>query len=360
MTTIDLERVIDGDGHIMEDRQGIAELMPPYYGIPGALSLQALFPPIDHLHSGHFTTTIGREVRGNTNVGPEEWFEFLDDVGIDTTVLYPSAGLGYGKVVNEDYAIAVCRAYNDWMYETYLKRDSRFKGVALIPMQEPSAAVEELRRAVEELGMVGTMLPSNGLPHHLGAREYWPVYAEAERLGCAVAIHGGCHDGMGMDHLNVFEPVVALGHSFGMMIAFGAILYNGIFDRYPGIRIAFLEGGIGWLPFCMERFGRMHETRKEIHIRKEELLVSEYIVNHIKARRIFIGCEGHESTLAHAVEVVGNEPFFFSSDFPHEVNNTFCKGELKEIRDQEGLTDVDKEAILHKNSMAFYKLQPGR
>ena len=365
MADTNLEFIIDGDGHIMEDHAAMAELMPPYYGIPGALSLGSMFPPIDHLHSAHFATTIGREVRGNSHVGPEEWVAFADNVGIDTTVLYPSSGLGYGKIVNQDYAIAVCRAYNDWMYETYMKRDPRFKAVALIPMQEPAEAVKELTRAVEELGMVGTMLPSNGLPHHLGAKEYWPVYAEAERLGCAIGIHGGCHDGMGMDHLNVFEPVVALGHSFGMMVAFGAILYNGIFDRYPGIRIAFLEGGIGWLPFCMERFGRMHETRKEIRIRKEDLMgpqddddVSEYIIKHIKARRIFIGCEGHEPTLANAVDVVGNEPFFFSSDFPHEVDEKFCRHELSEIREQEGLTDTDKEAILHKNAAVFYRLTP--
>ncbi|MCE2466039.1 MAG: amidohydrolase [Dehalococcoidia bacterium] len=363
MVDTNLEFIIDGDGHIMEDNAAIAKHMPPYYGTPGALDLRAMFPPIDHLHTAHFATTIGREVRGNKQVGPDEWFQFLEDVGIDQTVLYPSGGLGYGKVVNRDYAIAVCKAYNNWLYETYLQKSDRFKGVALIPMQEPDAAIEELRRAVNDLGMVGTMLPSRGLALHLGAKEYWPVYAEAERLNVSIAIHGGCHDGMGMDHLNVFEPVVALGHSFGMMIAFGAMMYNGVFDRFPGIRVAFLEGGVGWLPFCIERFERMHETRKEIAIRKEELMgpaddesIADYIRKHVKARRIFIGCEGHEPTLAHAVAEVGNEPFFFSSDFPHEVDEKFCRHEISEIREQDGLSDTDKEAILHRNAAVFYNL----
>lgn len=364
MATPNPDLIVDGDGHILEDHEGIARFMPPYYELPGAQPVTAMFPPLDHFHSAHFATTAGRVARGKaSSVGPEEWFNFLEDVGIDSTVLYPTRGLAYGKMVNQDFAIAVCKAYNNWMYETYLRISPRFRAMALIPMQEPEAAIEELRRAVNELGMMGAMLPSNGLPLHLGAKEYWPVYAEAERLDCAIAIHGGCHDGMGMDRLNIFEPVVALGHSIGIMVAFGAILYNGIFDRFPNIRIAFLEGGIGWLPFCFERFDRMHETRKELHQRKEELLgpeddekISDYILKHIKARRIFIGCEGHEPNLAYCVQTAGVEPFFFSSDFPHEIDNRLCKEEIREVREQEGLTDEDKRAILHKNAQAFYKI----
>src|SRR5437762_2518286 len=84
---------------------------------------------------------------------------------------------------------------------------SFFDLMALIPLQDPPAAVAELRRAVRELGMRGAMLPATGLPENLGAKAYWPVYEEADRLGCALAIHGGCHDGLGMDNLNVFPAV---------------------------------------------------------------------------------------------------------------------------------------------------------
>ena len=120
--------------------------------------------------------------------------------------------------------------------------------MALIPMQEPQAAVEELRRAVKELGMVGAMLPSTGLPNHLGAIEYWPVYEEAERLGCCLAVHGGAHSGIGLDYMNVYTPVHALGHPFGITISFAGILFNGIFDRYPGLRMAFPGGWGGLVP----------------------------------------------------------------------------------------------------------------
>ena len=86
----------------------------------------------------------------------------------------PTTALSYGKIVSRDWAIATAQAYNDWLHDTYVKRDSRFHGVGLIPMQEPAEAVKELRRCVEDLGFVGAMLPSFGLPDHLGSKLYWP------------------------------------------------------------------------------------------------------------------------------------------------------------------------------------------
>ena len=68
--------------------------------------------------------------------------------------------------------------------------------MGLIPLRGPVEAVTELRRIVRDLGFCGAMLPSMGanMPH-LGSEKYWPIYGEAERLGCALAIHGGAHEG---------------------------------------------------------------------------------------------------------------------------------------------------------------------
>jgi len=83
-----------------------------------------------------------------TDPGPEGWVRFLDELGLDAAVLYPTAGLAFGKMIDVDLAVGTARAYNDWLYDSYLKRDQRLKGIALIPLQDPDAAVAELRRAV--------------------------------------------------------------------------------------------------------------------------------------------------------------------------------------------------------------------
>ena len=218
-------------------------LVPPIVG---------LFPPLDHLHTSFRHSVVSFHGRGR--VTPTEWIAFMEGVGIERTVLYPTAGLSCGAIPYPEVAIVLTRAYNDWLAATYVQSDARFNGMALLPMQVPEAAVEELRRAVEDLGFRGAMLPSNGLKGHLGSREYWPVYAEAERLGCCLSVHGGNHQGLGIDHLDVWQFVHALGHPVGQMISLAGLVANAVFDRYPGLRVAFLEGGVSWFLTCLERF----------------------------------------------------------------------------------------------------------
>jgi hypothetical protein len=363
MESVNLEVIVDGDGHLVEDLEAIALRMPPeFMGRAAGSSLARLFPPIDHLHAA---SPVATPAGSFARVGVEGWLEFMSDVGIEAAVLYPSAGLAYGKIVNRDWAIAVCRAYNDWLHETYQQRSPRFKGMGLIPMQEPQAAAHELRRIVTELGMCGAMLPATGLSNHLGAQEFWPVYAEADRLGCCLGVHGGAHSGLGFDYMNVYAPVHAIGHPFGQAISFAGVIFNGVLDKFPRLRMGFLEAGVAWFLMCLERFNRSYEThihqdpRGELIRLEPEEKVSDYILRHVKAGQIFIGCEGHEPDLAHAVKTVGSGPFLFSSDFPHEVNSGICKEEVRELLDSDELSASDKAAILHGNAERFYNLAPG-
>ncbi|MFQ5682527.1 MAG: amidohydrolase family protein [Candidatus Binatia bacterium] len=352
-------RIIDGDGHIIEDSvEIIAHMSSPYREIAQRKGI--VFPPLDHLHAGRAVETPPQR-DGRPVVGPEGWLAFLDDVGIEWTVLYPTRALAYGKIVSLDYAVEVAHAYNDWLYHTYLKFSPRFKGMALIPMQDPEEAAKELRRAVTKLGMLGAMMPSNGLPTPVGSKMYWPVYAVADQLGCCLAVHGGAHDRFGMDHMNMYVPVHALGHPWGLTINCGSIVYNGIFDRFPRIRIAFLEGGVAWLLLCLERFHASHETHfqyippSDFGVREGEE-PSKYIIKQIKEGRFFLGCETEELTMPFAIKVVGNEPFIYSSDFPHEVTNESCKDDIEKLLASGEITHEDKEAILYRNAERFYRL----
>ncbi len=360
MTSIDLETVIDGDGHVFEDAEGISNHLPPRFKERGPFPLSRLFPPLDHLHSAHIMTLPPGSFE---QTGAEGWKQFMTDAAIDSTVLYPTSALAYGKIASTEFAVAVTQAYNDWLYEAYLQNDPRFKGMALIPMQDPVAAVKELRRAVEDLGMCGAMLPSTGLKAHLGSREYWPVFAEAERLGCCIGVHGGCHSGMGMDDMNVYPAVHGLGHPFGQMISFSGILLNGIYDRFPGIRVGFLEGGVSWLLLCIERLQESYASHIPFDPDEQFLQlgsgedVKDYIIRQMKEGRIFVGCEGGEFTLPYAVKVCGREAFMYSSDFPHEVNRASVRAEIEEVLESEEMTAEDKQAVMHKNAQQFYKFQ---
>src|SRR5262249_32274362 len=130
------------------------------------------------------------------------------------------------------------------------------KGAALIPMQDVPAAVDELRRAVTELGMVAAMIPSNGLTRHVSHREYWPIYEEAQKLDVALAVHRGCYRHLGVDTFGACPATRALGMPFPLAIAATGFIVDGTFDAFPDLRVGVLEGGTAWIPLVIDRLER--------------------------------------------------------------------------------------------------------
>jgi predicted TIM-barrel fold metal-dependent hydrolase len=352
-------RVIDADGHINDYAGGeeIARYMPK------GNQTTAIFPVLDHLHWQY----LRQERTGMRHPGAKEWSDFLELAEIESTVLYPSAGLAVGRIVDTEWAIAACQAYNNWLHDKYTSQSQRIHGVALIPIQDVDAAVAELRRAVKELGFAGAMLPSNGegIRGHLGAKHYWPIYEEAEKLNTALAVHGGCHHHFGMDTFSTYYPVHALGHPFGIMVQCASMLSHGIFDRFPKIRVAFLEGGATWVPFFMDRLDRSYNDSHYQVDRGGELLIgpkpnekaSDYFKRHVDAGRIFVGFDCDDSGLGFAVKKAGRKPFLFASDFPHEIFSAeHCRHELNELLERDDLTKEDKEAVVGGNAARLYQL----
>ena len=193
------------------------------------------------------------------------------------------------------------------------------------------------------------------LPLDLGHKTYWPVYAEAERLGCALGVHGGAHHGMGLDTFETFVPIHGLGHPLSLIIAFTGMVYHGVFDRFPKLRLGFLEGGAGWVTFWMDRLDRSHSYHIELNLRGKyqgpspDRRPSDYIKN----GQVFIGCEGNEEGLPYQIERAGNQHFLFASDFPHEIGPDDILHEIEEI-DEAPLSDQDKKAVLRENAKCFY------
>lgn len=358
-------QIIDGDGHIFEDGDGIARHFP--FSAAGARLRSGVFPLNSHIQysltrtpPGAFATTPDGRFK---NPGPEGWIEFMDQIEIGHAVLFPTAGQRIGRIVDRDYAVGAARAYNDWLAETYLQRDSRFKGIAIVPMHDAEAAVAELHHAYSELGMCGVLFPATGVHLNLGAKPYWPVYAEAARLGCPIVVHGGGHWDLGMETMNVSTGANAIGHPMSLAIALAEMVLNNLFDRYAGLRVAYLEGGPLWFLMALERLSRSFEAGTPVNPRGEllslpdERTVADYIRALVQAGRLVVGIEGGETDLGYAIQVAGEQAFMFSSDFPHEVNVHTVKKEIDELRENNGISDSAKRAILRDNAERFYRLR---
>jgi uncharacterized protein len=177
------------------------------------------------------------------------WLRAMDVEGIEVAVLYPTDALGIAIVRETDFAVALCRAYNDFVYENILQANPRLKAVALIPMHDVPEAVRELTRAITKLGMVGAMLPANGMRQLLARQEFWPVYDEAQRLDTAPAVHAGrfAHE-FGTDLCDRFMDIHPLTHPFAQMAQLTSMMFSGVPEKFPRLRLAYGEAGCGWIP----------------------------------------------------------------------------------------------------------------
>ncbi|HEY8517011.1 MAG TPA: amidohydrolase family protein [Candidatus Binatia bacterium] len=344
--------VVDADGHVYESPTALWEFLPaPYAGRATVLGFP-LWPTADGFQRGAIHARLG--LHKTFDVDARTWLDFLDAAGIASTVLYPTAGLATGLIRDPDWAVALCRAYDDWLAARFLAESPRLGGVALLPLQDPTAAAEELRRAVAELGMVGGVLPAVGLERTLGDPCFDPVWAEAERLDVPLAVHGGPSQGLGLERLRYFAQVHTLAHPFAQMTQLTSVLMSGVLDRFPRLRVAFLEAGVGWVPYLLERMDRaFHVRRFPEYVGGVQREPSSYV----RDGRVCFTPEPGESGVPAALAVVGEHGLLFASDFPHEVNLERCRNEIAHLSRREDLTPDVKRNLLAENARRFYRLR---
>jgi predicted TIM-barrel fold metal-dependent hydrolase len=337
--------IVDADGHVTESTETLAAFIDPAFREYGPVAGQHSYYPVD---------AWDRSVRGRLGDRADTakaWLEALDRGGVERAVLYPTAGLSIGWVREPDFAVALCRAYNDFFHHEFTSASPRLKGVALLPLQDPAAAVEELRRA-RRLGVVGAMLPAIGLRKPLGHPDFWPIYAEAERLDCMVAVHAtvrGPHY-FGADLFDSFIEVHTLSHAFAQMIQMTSFVLQGVFEAFPRLRVGFMEAGCTWAPYWLGRLDEEWEKRGALESPKCPRKPSEYLMSD----RVFLPAEASERLLGPTVDALGQAGIFYASDFPHWDHG--FPGNIKEFRDRRDVSEETKETILAKSARRLYGL----
>ena len=349
-------RILDGDGHVVERDRDLFEYLPaPYRGNDTVLGFP-FFPTLDGFQRGAIMARLG--VYSSYEITPKLWLDTLDKTGMENTVLYPTSGLTAMMIQDAEWAVAVCRAYNDWFADRYHGFDKRLRGVALLPLQSVPDAVAELRRAVTELGMLGAVLPSNdadiGIRKGLGHPDFWPIYEEAERLNVPIATHGGASMNVGLNSFRHFAQTLALEHPVTQMIQVTSFIFEGVLDRFKTLRVGFLEAGTGWVPYMLDRLDRSFEVFQRDGRRE----YSKYCVTKpselIGSGRVFFTCEGGEPSMTEVIRRIGHKTLMFASDFPHEANVEHALHEVEELLEREDLSEEAKQGIFCDNILSFY------
>ncbi len=334
--------IIDADAHVT-DRQ--------------ELSYRPYLPEVYRKRTGSFFPSFAWDIRQNGTLGKLDqapdaatYLQDMDLERIATQVLYPSAALSIGFIRELDWAAALAAAYNSWLHAFCQYAPERLKGVAVIAPQNVPAALQEMERAVTRLGMVAVMMPTYISPGlDVGSPPYWPLYERAEQLGVPVAFHATAQAAVGNTRCHEYIGVHMTSHPFEQMLTIINVISNGVLDRFPRLKVAFLEAGCGWVPYWLDRWDEKYKRRTAESLRSE-LLPSEYI----KANRCYFTCEGEESVLPLFVERFGDRCVMYASDYPHW--DTGWPNTSREILERPDLSETTKERILSQNAREFYGL----
>jgi predicted TIM-barrel fold metal-dependent hydrolase len=349
--------MLDADGHLIERDDELLEYMEaPYKGNNTLLGFP-FFPTLDGYQRGAILARLG--IHKGYTINAKTWIDFLDGTGIESTVLYPTAGLAFGMIQDPTWAVPLARAYNDWFTDKFHKvSPQRLRAVALVPIQDVPEAVKELRRAVTELGMVGAVLGANsaelGVRKPLGHQDFWPLYEEAERLDVPIALHGAPSASLGINFFNRFAQTHALEHPIAQVIQLTSMVMEGVFERFPKLRVAYLEAGAGWVPYIMDRLDRSYEVWSGKQYQEFSSWLKKKPSEYIRSGRVYFNCEGGEITLPYALSRIGHQAVLFASDFPHETNIERAKNEIHELMNHPEISDEAKQAIFHDNIVRFY------
>jgi uncharacterized protein len=332
--------ILDADGHVTESAEQVARYLDePYRRRPLTFPIY----PAD----GWDRRLLGTLVDWAGDA--ESWLRALDKGGMELTVLYPTLGLFMSFLKDRAWAVALCRAYNSFLHEAFVKASPRLKAVALLPVQDPEAAAIELRRAVRELDLCGAMLAADG-NHLLGDRRFDPIYEEAERLGVMLGVHAsGSHlGGAGVDLFPRFIQAHTVSHPFAQMRQLTSMIFEGVPERFPALRLAFLEAGCGWAPYWMERMDDEFAKRGAA----EAPTLRRRPSDSVRGGNIYFSCEADEWLLPQALKLVGESQIVYASDFPHWDNG--YPGSIEEITNRGDVSDAQKRKILGDNTRRLY------
>ena len=164
-----------------------------------------------------------------------------------------------------------------------------------------------------------------------------------------LAFHGGSNRGIGIDSFTDFNASHILHHPVPLMYALVALICDGVLDRYPPLRVAFMEGGCGWLVPLLDRMKRNEEY---FDTRETKRGLPEYVAR----GQILVGCEGEDESMPYVIERAGVEAFAYSSDYPHEVDLVDAKRQIEETLERADLSHDQKAAVLGGNARRFFGL----
>ena len=285
---------------------------------------------------------------------PEERVKDMDIDGIDVSILYPTAGLGFYIVRDSQLLTSMFKTYNDWLAEFCSAVPKRLKGIAMLNVDDVRGGVKELERCAD-MGFVGAMItvyPPEELPYD--KPEYEPLWATAQDLGIPLSLHIGTNrPGPGQEfqgnETTTANFMANIDHWVRMSL--GSMIYGGVFERYPNLQVGSVEMELSWVPHFLDRIDYNYTQREQEFSQayrfKEGALPSDFF-----HRNVFLGFQ--EDALGIEMRYrIGVDNLQWGGDYPHP-ESTFPRSRqiLEEILVD--CTEEEKAKIAGGNAARAY------
>lgn len=289
---------------------------------------------------------LGHDIVGeNLDIGARR-IAHMDAAGVDLQVL--SFGSPGPQAFGADVAVPMARDANQLLFEATQKYPGRFAGFAALPTADPEVAADELERCVRKLGFVGAMIHSHQQGEFLDAKKYWPIWERAEKLGVPIYLHPSLpHPDAVKAYFQGYEELARAGWGFAVDTSchFLRILFSGVFDAYPSLKIILGHLGEG-LPFAMHRLNaHTHAAAARRGLKKSPL---EYLRDNLV---VTTSGNWYEPAFVCTLLALGVDNILFAIDWPYEANTTGMEY-LRKL----SVSDEDRAKIAHRNAERLLKL----
>jgi len=283
---------------------------------------------------------------------PSERVKDMDLDGVEADVIYTTLGFRQFWLTDAALQRACFRVYNDWLAEYCAYAPNRLAGLALISLYDVDEGVKELRRCAAR-GLKGALIwasPPEDRPY--SSTLYDPFWAAAQELGMPISLHS--ITGMGAEsRLAIKQPLdryvrsTVLSHEVQRTLV--VLIFSGVLERFPALKIVSAENEVGWLPFFLQKLDQAYEEYRYLYPVPLKLKPREYFRRQVFATFIddAVGVAGRE--------FIGVDNIMWSSDYPHTVSTWPHSREVVD-RDFKGVPEGEKRSIVRDNVARLYGL----
>jgi predicted TIM-barrel fold metal-dependent hydrolase len=267
---------------------------------------------------------------------------------IDRTVLFSTLFL---ETVTDDlvYEAALMRAWNDWMSDMCAKASDILSFAALVPIRDPHLAIQEMRHAREKGAATVMLLPTAG-ERMLHDPLLDPFWAEAQRLSVPVCIHIGWPNPRTTYECTTPSTVFLGAFDLSVWWSYISVFTGGILDRFPNLKVAFIEHDTRFFQLFLERAMHWYPTSvcKPWPAKRSP-------VEYLRDSQVYFGFEGDYACLPEFMDLVGEDRVMGAFDFPHTHYGVASLSVAYDfMRNHERLSLERKRKLLHDNTAAFF------